>query len=219
VLPWTAYLLAGLAAGRLVLSSPRVAAGLLAGGAALAVLAKAVSWTLLHPMGGLDRISAAVPSGSTIEMQGLDIALTTSLSGTTPTTSWWWLAVSGPHSGTPLDLLHTIGTSLGVLGACLLAVRVAAPLLAPLSAVGSMTLTLYAAHVVALGAMLGDFGATRLLLVHVAAALVFAMVWRAGGNRRGPLEAAASIADRSARSLTSKVIEPLASRTPREARS
>lgn len=193
VLPWMAYLLAGLAVGRLALGSTRVAASLLVGGASLAILTKAVSWTLLHPLGGLDRIV-----GSPVAER----RLSTSLGGTTPTTSWWWLAVSGPHSGTPLDLLHTIGTALAVLGACLLLVRVAAPLLTPLTAAGGMTLTLYTLHVVALGTVGYDADDAALLIVHVIVALTIALAWRSY-YRRGPLEAAVSATERSVRTFTS----------------
>jgi uncharacterized membrane protein len=196
VLPWMAYLLAGLAVGRLALNSPRVAAGLLVGGAGLALLAKAVSWTLLYPLGGLDRI---------VGSPAVERRLSTSLGGTTPTTSWWWLAVSGPHAGTPLDLLHTIGTALGVLGACLLVVRIAAPLLTPLVAAGGMTLTLYSLHVVALGAAGSGADGAALLTVHAIVALAFALTWRAH-HRRGPLEAVASAAERSVRTFTSNAV-------------
>ncbi|TDO46737.1 uncharacterized protein DUF1624 [Kribbella sp. VKM Ac-2527] len=198
VLPWVAYVLAGLAVGRLALESVRVAAGLLVGGAGLAVLAKAVSWTLLHPLGGFDWIA-----GSPVVQR----RLSTSLGGTTPTTSWWWLAVSGPHSGTPLDLLHTIGTALGVLGACLLVVRVAAHLLTPLVAAGGMTLTLYTVHVVAVGASGPDANDAALLLLHVIVALTFALIWRTY-HRRGPLETVVSAAERSVRTLTSNAVRP-----------
>jgi uncharacterized membrane protein len=193
VLPWMAYLLTGLAVGRLALGSPRVAAGLLVGGASLAILAKVVSWTLLYPLGGIDRI---------VSSPAVERRLSTSLGGTTPTTSWWWLAVSGPHSGTPLDLLHTIGTALGVLGACLLIVRVAAPLLTPLVAAGGMTLTLYSTHVVALGLAGNDADDAALLIAHVIVALAFAFTWRAY-HRRGPLEVVISAAERSLRTFTS----------------
>jgi uncharacterized membrane protein len=193
VLPWMAYLLAGLAVGRLALDSVRVAVGLLVGGVGLALLAKAVSWTLLYPLGGLDRIA---------DSPVVERRLSTSLGGTTPTSSWWWLAVSGPHSGTPLDLLHTIGTALGVLGACLLVVRVAAPVLTPLVAAGGMTLTLYSAHVIALGLDGSGTDDAALLMVHVIVALAFALTWRAH-RRRGPLEAVVSATERSVRTLTS----------------
>ncbi|MFI6674200.1 heparan-alpha-glucosaminide N-acetyltransferase domain-containing protein [Kribbella sp. NPDC050470] len=191
VLPWMAYLLAGLAVGRLALDSPRVAAGLLVGGAGLAVLSKAASWALLYPAGGLDRI---------VGSPALERRLSTSLGGTTPTTSWWWLAVSGPHSGTPLDLLHTIGTAVAMLGACLLVARRAAPLLRPLIAAGSMTLTLYSSHVVALGAAGDSADRAALLTIHIAVAVAFALLWRAR-HRRGPLETVVSATERSIRTL------------------
>ncbi|WP_350275613.1 heparan-alpha-glucosaminide N-acetyltransferase domain-containing protein [Kribbella sp. HUAS MG21] len=189
VLPWMAYLLAGLAVGRLALGSLRVAAGLLACGVGLAVLTKAASWTLLHPLGGGDHIA-------------MGPALQTSLGGTTPTTSWWWLAVSGPHSGAPLDLLHTIGTALAVLGACLLLTRAGGHLLTPLLAAGGMTLTLYAAHVTALAASEPDDNHAALLLIHIVAALVLALVWHIR-HRRGPVETVVSAVERRTRTLVS----------------
>ena len=109
--------------------------------------------------------------------------------------------MSGPHSGTPLDLLHTIGTALGVLGACLLVVRVAPPLLTPLVAACSMTLTLYSSHVIALGMARRDADVVAQLMVHVVVALVFALIWRAY-HRRGPLEVVVSAVERSVRTFT-----------------
>ncbi|MGH8870000.1 MAG: heparan-alpha-glucosaminide N-acetyltransferase domain-containing protein [Actinomycetes bacterium] len=197
-LPWLAYLLTGLAVGRLVLRSSRVAVGLVGVGLALAVGAKALSWLLLHPLGGLDRLATAVPPGSSVETYGLDRSLEIGLFGTTPTTSWWWLGVSAPHASTALDLAHTTGTSLAVLGVALLVSRVVRLPLPPLAAAGSMTLTLYSLHVVALGQGWGPDDPTTLLVVHAAIALVVASLWRPLVGR-GPLEALAAAADRSAR--------------------
>jgi uncharacterized membrane protein len=191
VLPWMAYLLAGLAVGRLALNSPRVAAALLVGGTGLALLTKTVSWILLHPLDGLDQI---------VSSPWVERRLSTSLGGTTPTTSWWWLTVSGPHSGTPLDLLHTIGTALAVLGACLLITRAAVPLLRPLTAAGSMTLTLYSLHVLALGATGDNTASATLLTIHVLLALALALAFHAH-HQRGPLEALISRTERSTRNV------------------
>jgi uncharacterized membrane protein YeiB len=145
----------------------------------------------------------------------LDEVLAGSLFGTTPTTSWWWLAVSGPHSGTALDLLHTAGTALLVLGACLLVVpslqrsRAGTGLVFPLASAGAMTLTLYCLHVVALAVMRRLPGALelaqtpgRVWLAHVVVALLVATVWkgtalRLGGRGRGPVEAVAAGVGRS----------------------
>jgi hypothetical protein len=183
VAQWTGYLLVGLAVGRTPLHRTGVAAAVAAAGAVVAGTAKILSFVLLGPLGGAARLDD-VPA----------------FYGTTPVDTWWWLAVSAPHSGTPLDLLHTTGTALVVLGACLLvAARWPAPLL-PLAAAGSMTLTLYTAHVLALGPLAGPTRSWEpgdVLLLHAVAALVAASVWRATG-RRGPLEAVAAGATRAA---------------------
>jgi hypothetical protein len=180
VLTWTTFLLVGMAVGRADLRSGRLAAGLLGGGAALAVAAGAVSGWLLGPGGG----------GAVL---GPDLARRRY--GTVPTDTWWWLALDDPHTGTPFDLAHTTGTALAVLGAMLLLARAAPALVWPSAAVGAVPLTLYTLHVAvlalypperaeAVGVALGT-----LLVAHLAAALLIGVLLRAAGWR-GPLEAA-----------------------------
>jgi uncharacterized membrane protein len=179
VLPWTTYLLAGMAVGRADLRSTRVAAWLLGGGAALAVAAAAGSALLLGPGGG------AAALGPELARRRY---------GTVPTDSWWWLAVEAPHTGTPFDLAHTTGTALAVLGAMLLLARVAPRVLWPLAAVGALPLTLYTVHVTALAlyppeaAEAAGTSVGTLLVVHLVAALLIGVALRAAGLR-GPLEA------------------------------
>jgi uncharacterized membrane protein len=190
VLAWMAYMCAGLAAGRLALRSPRVGAGLLGGGVALAVGASAMSAWLLGPLGGRAHIAAATPGGA--DPATLDLALSSTQYGTTPTTTWWWLAVDAPHGSTPLDLAHTTGVALGVLGGLLLVARVAARLLVPLAAAGSMTLTLYTTHVAVLsiGLSTGTLPTDPAMsyALQVVALLVLASLWRRRFGR-GPMEA------------------------------
>jgi uncharacterized membrane protein YeiB len=115
--------------------------------------------------------------------------------GNTPTSTWWWLAIDAPHTATPLDLLGTTGTAVALLGAMLLAGHVAQPALrrltavvwAPLAAAGSMTLTLYAAHIAFINSDYDTYDATTGFLVQIAAVLLIAPVWRAL-FARGPLE-------------------------------
>lgn len=193
VLQWTSYLLVGMAVARLPLRRPVTGASLLALGLGLALLAKGASAVLLGPLGGVGRL--VVPESSVLFGMDLATALRTGIYGTTPTTSWWWLAVAGPHSGTPLDLLHTTGTSLAVLGGCLLLVGAlpgpARLLVLPLAAAGSMTLTLYSLHVVALAATPEEagqqFSSATIWSLHVVFALLIGTAWQATG-RRGPLE-------------------------------
>ncbi|HKY46354.1 MAG TPA: heparan-alpha-glucosaminide N-acetyltransferase domain-containing protein [Acidimicrobiia bacterium] len=173
VLPWIAYLLAGMAAGRSDLRSRPVTGWLLAGGVAVAVAAKLISAGLLawfDPVGLEDPVQ---------------------FFGATPTDSWWYLAVATPHSGTSLDLLHTIGTSLAVLGACLLLAGAERRLVAWLAAAGGMTLSLYSTHVLALTAGWGLSDRPTLLVWHIAAAIVIGLAWRTFVGR-GPLETLAA---------------------------
>ena len=176
VFPWITYLLAGMAAGRSKLGSARVAAWCVALGAAVAVGTKLISRAL---------IEALAPVGLKDPVQFF---------GATPTDSWWYLAVATPHSGTTFDLLHTTGTSLAVLGLCLLLAAAARNVVAWLAAAGGMTLTLYTTHVLALAAGWGLDDRPTLLIWHVVAAVVFALVWTTFVGR-GPLE---TLATRSA---------------------
>jgi uncharacterized membrane protein len=194
---WLAYLAVGVAVGRLALDRLAVQVGLLAGGAGLAVAATAVSAVLLGPLGGRAALLAATPGLRAAE---LDAALGEGLFGVTPTTTWWWLAVDAPHSSTPPDLLATTGTALALLGALLLLARVVRPLLLPLAAAGSMTLTLYSAHValVATGLLPDDPESSWLLQVVLALALATAWLQLA---RRGPLETLVARAALRARTL------------------
>lgn len=183
VLTWTTYLLTGMAIGRLDLRRASVAGCLLGGGVGLALVASALSAVLLA-IGG----SAVDPT-----------RLADRFYGTAPTDTWWWLAVDAPHSGTPLDLAHTTGCALAVLGAMLLlARRWPAAVWVP-AAVGSIPLTLYVLHAVALAAYpaAGDVR-VAVLLAHLLGALVVAVGLRLVG-RRGPLEYAVSTASRTAR--------------------
>lgn len=165
VLGWTAYLLLGLALSRLDLRSPRTAVGVLALGAVLA----AGSWLVA----GL--AAAAAP---------LDVSAG-DFHGTAPTGSWWWQTAVEPHSGTPLDLLHTAGSGLVVLGALLLLPAAVTRFLRPVAAFGALPLTIYTAHVVALAAHPGD--TPGLLGAHVLVGVAFATLWRSLLGR-GPLE-------------------------------
>jgi hypothetical protein len=90
---------------------------------------------------------------------------------------------------------------MAVLGACLLLARLLPRLaLLPFAAAGSMTLSLYTAHVLALadGSPFLTRDARTLWLAHVAVALAVATVWRTGIGR-GPLEALVAWLSGSAR--------------------
>jgi len=183
VLAFLAYLCAGLAIGRLNLSSGRLAAGLLGGGLAMAIGAKVVSSMLLFQMGGL---------GELVDLEDADspgAAVNQLLWDPEPVGSWWYLALPSPHSTTPIDLLHTLGSAMAVLGAALLLcrVRAIASLLRPLAAAGSMTLTLYCAHLLVLATGVLEDEEVVLYLLMVVAALAFGYFWQLKKGQ-GPLE-------------------------------
>ncbi|NAZ88815.1 hypothetical protein GTR00_22380, partial [Kineococcus sp. T90] len=151
--------------------------------------ARTVSALLLGPGGGLERLARpGVAPG----------APGWAFHGTAPTASPWFLAVAEPHSGTPLDLLHTSGTALAVLGAALLLPAALTRFLLPVAAFGSMPLSVYTAHVLALAVHPGD--APALLAVHVLVGVLLATAWRAAFGR-GPLESALSAAARGGAGL------------------
>ncbi|GAA1647801.1 heparan-alpha-glucosaminide N-acetyltransferase domain-containing protein [Georgenia ruanii] len=205
VLSWMTYICAGLVVGRLPLSSPRVAARLLGWGLGLALIGTLVSRVALGPLGGRHALYAAAAASG---LPGSDVSymLNVEADGTTPTSTWWWLVTDAAHTNTPVNLLHSTGVAVALLGAFLLLTDRVAPRGAAvragvgvLAAAGSMTLTLYSAHVVATNAL----GATDLdpavdYLGQVAVALLFALVWRRRVGQ-GPLEAQVSRAARAAR--------------------
>lgn len=215
--PWTAYVCAGLVVGRLTLASARVAGMLVVGGLAAAVTASGASWLLTGPLGGEQRLLASAAASGTGAGRVADI-LTFGPPGTTPTSTWWWLAIDAPHSSTPFDLLHTAGSAVALLGGLLLATHAAGPVvsaarrraLAPLAAAGAMPLTLYTAHIVFMNSPLDVFGAVTGYLVQVAVALAFAVTWSAAVGR-GPLEGIVAELARRARRLAAGPSGPLRS--------
>jgi uncharacterized membrane protein len=203
-LAWIGYLSAGMLVGRLDLRNTRVAGTLLGAGTAVAAAAWGLSWLLLGPFGGRDALLAtnSIIPGVGPMYDDTGSLLDSGLYGSTPTQSWWWLAVHTPHSSAPLDLLHTTGTAVALLGAALLVARpglAGTAVIWPLAAVGSMTLTWYTLHALSLSTELpnGDSYAWS-YLQQVIPIVVLASLWRLTG-RRGPLEALVSALARRVR--------------------
>ena len=207
ILQWFGYLLVGLWIGRAQLARAATQVWLLVGGAAAAAAAKAAAWVLLIPLGGINALLATEEA----RRWPLRAMLEANLTGVEQVGTVWWLATAAPHSGTPLDLIHTSGTAAAAIGACLLVARLRflarTGLLAPLAGAGAMTLTLYTAHVWALdwSHRGGTPGLTpeMLLTMHIVAALAIGLFVRANGWR-GPLEALAHGATRLGAIRTSR---------------
>ncbi len=190
--PWAAYLLTGLAVGRFALDRTATAVRVAVAGAALWAAASAASALLLGPLGGYAAIGELIGTDDTDLVAE---AIGHSFFGNVPTDSWWLLAVDARHSSTTPDLVGTTGTALLALGACLLVTHRAGLLLAPLSAVGSMPLSVYSGHLLVLHHTDSD-DPTRYYFLQVGAALVVAPLWRRFVGR-GPLEAALAVVDRT----------------------
>ncbi len=183
-LPYLAYLLAGLAVGRLNLAGTQVQIRLLAIGLGLAVLAWTAYWVLILQAGGYDQLMAHTPA---LGEEGIDDIIIWGPDPILPTTTWWWLAIAGPHTNTPLALALGLGSAMAALGACLLLARRIGTWLLPLTAMGAMTLTLYSAHLLALSTEVHYDQPYLWFGVQVIAAALFATAWqRALGQ--GPLE-------------------------------
>ncbi|MFF8892834.1 heparan-alpha-glucosaminide N-acetyltransferase domain-containing protein [Brevibacterium casei] len=197
ILQWMAYILLGMAVAKIDIGKHLTA--LFLAGVALFLIGRGSSWLLLNVFGGLQELEAvATASGA-----DLTAALYVNSYGVTPTDSWWWLAIAGPHSATPFDLISTAGTSLAAIAVCQAAAILLGRrswLLAPLSAPGSMPLTVYAAHVVLVeithpffqpAPMIESGDPAKLTteyLIHAMSFVVFAIVWKLFVSPRGPLE-------------------------------
>lgn len=200
VLTWSTYLFAGLAVGRLDLARAPVARMLVLVGAGLALTGWLIGQVTLAAVGRAT-VAAELPR-SAIPEEYLDAMLLHWFFGSPPSKHWWWLGIQAPHIGTTPDLVHTTGTALLVLGACLLVVPHVGRWARPLVAAGSMTLSLYTAHVLVVAVTHPRAGGTTWIadlsdmtefLVHVAVALVVATAW-GSPERRGPLEALSAMA-------------------------
>ncbi len=195
---YMAYICVGLAIGRLDLSSTKVAARLLAGGLVMAVTAWFTSSAILFHLGGLQHLHAAADPSTPASQ----VTNTIVWDPGNRVASWWWLAIRAHHTGTPIDMLHTLGCAMAVLGAVLLVtkLRVARRLLWPVGVAGTMTLTIYSAHALVLNANWAPLSGNDYIAYaeQVAVALAFAVVWHRFRGQ-GPLERVVSAASGRAR--------------------
>ena len=198
--PWLAYVLVGLALGRLDLSSRRTAAWLAAGGLVAAVSATVVSGRLTARPDVQEALLTEPPAQDADAASLLD-RIAGGLPGTTPTGgAWEWLLVVAPHTATPFDLAQTIGSALLVIGLALLVLGAARPPWRRAAAVffgaGTMTLTLYSLHVVARSRDLLPTVLRDSYLFHVLLLLGIGSVF-AAARLRGPLEGLVAAASRA----------------------
>jgi uncharacterized membrane protein YeiB len=185
VLTWTPFVIAGVALGRLDWQRPRVRIAVAAAGTAVAVLAYGLAWVL----------------GKTVDGAGdwLD-------EPARPTANYWadlqWASLlnAEEHTGTPFEIIGGVGVAMVILAGCVWFAARFRRAVAPLVAMGSMSLTIYVGHIIAINALpvsAGEKGESDPLMsdesllslaVFVVVAAAAAWTWMRFW-RRGPLEA------------------------------
>ncbi|MGB3186423.1 MAG: heparan-alpha-glucosaminide N-acetyltransferase domain-containing protein [Ornithinimicrobium sp.] len=195
VLTWATYLFAGMALGRLNLRSDPVARRMVLLGLGLAVAALGLSGIVSRNAGVREVLITTYDiTGGVNSWPELSPEITRGFFGTTPTDSWWWLGIWAPHSGSIIDLAHTTGCAAALLGGVLMITgrlsREGRRLVHIVFGAGTMTLTLYAVHIVLLGAP-PALGWTQTISFHVVVLGSLGALFVAA-NARGPLELAVS---------------------------
>lgn len=172
---WWAFVLVGLAVGRLDLRAGATRLRLVAAGAAAAVLGYLGGLLTTRRWAG-GAPSAGPEEGFPAEPGTWDAA---------------WFSGAAPHSGTTFELVGSCGTAVAVLGVCLVLADLFPLVTAPLAAVGALALSVYTAHVLALWLVgrldPGAEGGPGTWLVFACSAVLGATVWRTALGR-GPFE-------------------------------
>ena len=168
---WLAFVLVGLAVGRLDLRAGRVRAGLVAGGAAAAVLGYAGGWLSTRELAPGERL-AGIEAGF----------------GSSGEWDPAWFAGAEPHSSTPFEVVGSGGVAVAVIGVCLVVADLLPRLTYPLASVGALALSVYTAQLVAIAALEADSADDWGRWVRFTlAAVLLATVWRLRLGP-GPLE-------------------------------
>jgi uncharacterized membrane protein YeiB len=218
-IPWMAFIVAGMALGRLDVSSGDVRKRLAVFGPALAVFAYGTSWLLAQLIDGVreaaEMQSARGPGGSGMGKGPKDLGAAGDMMPPDTTGSAWSLLTSGPHSGMPFDIIGCIGVAITVIVLAMMAID-RLPLLqrlaAPIIAVGTMSLTAYVGHFLLSSQMSGASGASGTgvtagsesqtswtpVLMFVFGAMAFAFIW-SRFFRKGPLEHLLNLATKPAK--------------------
>lgn len=189
-LVWMSYIGVGLLIGRCRLKEPKTMAYLVGIGAGLVVVSKFASFAIVQLADVTSRLMANGPAEQvhTILAFGSD--------GAVPTTTWWWLTINEPHSGTTFDLMTTTGYTMLVLGAISVleylvrgrAKQVFDVIAFPLASAGTMALTAYVGHLIWINSPMDVAAAVPTFWGQVLVILAGASLWSMAFPR-GPLEA------------------------------
>ncbi|MFD5406071.1 DUF418 domain-containing protein [Streptomyces griseorubiginosus] len=203
-LTWMSFVIAGMALGRLDLSSGTVQKRLAALGAALTAAAYGMS-LLLAGKGALRSLAEDGPSSGSSGPMPTSSGSMPADGGSFPDLSASSLLQAGPHSGTTFDIIGSVGIAiLVIVGATVAMDRLPRlrRLAKPVIAVGTMSLTAYVGHFLAQSAFSTPAGTGTQqswlpLIMYVLGAVLFAAIW-SRFFRRGPLEHLLNAATKSA---------------------
>ncbi|MFJ4878838.1 DUF418 domain-containing protein [Streptomyces sp. NPDC088745] len=191
------YVVVGLALGRLVdVHLRRSAVRLVLWGASTAVVGYGTSWLAVEHGGGRRALLAAVARHHAWATDRADPVRSVlgSQYGAIPSSDWHWLLLSGPYSQTPFETLGNAGVGAALIGLCLLACRSrrTTALLNPFAVLGTMALSVYTLHALALATFASGARGWGPLLWFSAVSVAGCWAWQrcfAGtALRYGPLE-------------------------------
>ncbi|MCX5337507.1 DUF418 domain-containing protein [Streptomyces sp. NBC_00140] len=188
-LTWVPFVIAGMAVARCDLAATAVRMRLALTGLALAVTGYGGSWLALRLVPGAAEAVRKAEEGPGMSSVSSVSPDSIGIFGDTPA----GMLASAPHSEATLSIVAATGVAILVITACLAAMD-AFPrlrrLAGPVIAVGSMSLTAYVYHIVAIWLLDTEGAAVQplyVLLGFIASVTVLATVW-SRFFRRGPLE-------------------------------
>lgn len=179
---WIAFILLGMALGRLDLTKLEIQIKLAVYSALTVVCTALLSDLLLKTFRGFDRIVVATPEYTPNEVMDALV-----LGGEVPSTTLWWQVAAGPHLNTIASVVFSGGLAALALAFFLLAGRVMPKLLVPFQCAGSITFTIYTLHLIFLAYVNVAAYPISWCLAQIAFAMTFGVFWRAAVGQ-GPLE-------------------------------
>ncbi|MGW0762584.1 DUF418 domain-containing protein [Streptomyces sp. NPDC002814] len=188
-LTWVPFVIAGMALARCDLAATSVRIRLALTGVALAVTGYGGSWLALRLVPGAAEAVRKAEEGPGMSSVSSVSPDSIGIFGDTPA----GMLASAPHSEATLSIMAATGVAILVITACLAAMD-AFPrlrrLAKPVIAVGSMSLTAYVYHIIAIWLLDTETSAVRplhILLGFIASVTVLATLW-SRFFQRGPLE-------------------------------
>ncbi|MFC4464227.1 DUF418 domain-containing protein [Streptomyces xiangluensis] len=188
-LTWVPFVIAGMAVARCDLAATAVRIRLALSGVALAVTGYGGSWLALHLVPGAAEAVRKAEEGSGMSSMSSVSPDSIGIFGDSPA----GMLAAAPHSEATLSIVGATGVAILVITACLAAMD-AFPrlrlLAKPVIAVGSMSLTAYVYHIVAIWLLNTEeltVQPLHILLGFIASVTVLATLW-SRFFQRGPLE-------------------------------